>query len=196
MKNHQKGSNFNSLPANVSKMHLQGSPHYLGSINLNEYNNHTLTLKKDKSQPSKPVYMCEGDIFKKLDCELSRAQEQSMEPSYVLLPGNTATLRAKPKEDSKYSMNIDQMPQTRLIHLNMADPSYMVKSPPRERLPMKCSEQGSPMQKQQLHPSESQIPMGLCEKAELGTIGMVPKNEIISTLSMSSLEVRTSRTQH
>lgn len=40
---HQKGSsNFNSLPANVSKMHLQGSPHYLGAINLNEFSNHSL----------------------------------------------------------------------------------------------------------------------------------------------------------
>ncbi|KAM3929041.1 adhesion G protein-coupled receptor B1 isoform 2-T2 [Leptodactylus fuscus] len=193
MKNHQKGSNFNSLPANVSKLHLQGSPHYLGGINLNEYNNHTLTLKKDKNQPPKPIYMCEGDIFKKLDSELTRAQEQSMDTSYVILPSNTATLRAKPKEDTKYSMNIDQMPQTRLIHLNMADPSYMVKSPPRERMGMKCVEQGSPMQKQQLHPSESQIPVGLCEKVELGTTGIVPKSETISTLSMSSLERRKSR---
>ncbi|XP_069813120.1 adhesion G protein-coupled receptor B1 isoform X2 [Dendropsophus ebraccatus] len=191
--NHQKGSNFNSLPANVSKMHLQGSPHYLGGISLNEYNNHTLTLKKDKNQPPKPIYMCEGDIFKKLDSELTRAQEQSMDTSYVILPSNTATLRAKPKEDNKYSMNIDQMPQTRLIHLNMADPSYMVKSPPRERMGMKCAEQGSPLQKQQLHPSESQIPMGLCEKAELGTTVIVPKSETISTLSMSSLERRKSR---
>ncbi|XP_063777223.1 adhesion G protein-coupled receptor B1 isoform X4 [Pseudophryne corroboree] len=189
--NHQKGSNFNSLPSNVSKMHLQSSPHYLGSINLNEYNNHTLTLKKDKSQPPKPIYMCEGDIFKKLDSELTRAQEQSMEANYVILPSNTATLRAKPKEDSKYSINIDQMPQTRLIHLNMADPNYMVKSPPRERLGMKCAEQASPMLKHQLHPSESQIPIGLCEKAELGMI--VPKSETISTLSMSSLERRKSR---
>ncbi|XP_077127451.1 adhesion G protein-coupled receptor B1 isoform X6 [Ranitomeya variabilis] len=192
--NHQKGSNFNSLPANVSKMHLQGSPHYLGGINLNEYNNHTLTLKKDKNQPPKPIYMCEGDIFKKLDSELTRAQEQSMDTSYVILPSNTATLRAKPKEDSKYSMNIDQMPQTRLIHLNMADPTYMVKSPPRERMGMKC-EQGSPMQKQQmphLHPSESQIPIGLCDQAEMGT-GIVPKSETIATLSMSSLERRKSR---
>uniref|UniRef100_A0A803KJE8 Ankyrin repeat domain-containing protein 37 n=1 Tax=Xenopus tropicalis TaxID=8364 RepID=A0A803KJE8_XENTR len=187
--NHQKGSNFNSLPSNVSKIHHQGSPHYLGGINLNEYNNHTLTLKKDKSQSSKPMYMCEGDIFKKLDSELTRAQEQSMDPSYVILPSNTSTLRAKPKEENKYSMNIDQMPQTRLIHLNMADPSYMLKSPPRERMGMKCPEQGSPMQKHQIHPSESQIPLGLCDKGDSGTLGIVTKGETISTLSMSSLEV-------
>ncbi|XP_063307071.1 adhesion G protein-coupled receptor B1 isoform X2 [Pelobates fuscus] len=189
---HQKGSNFNSLPSNVSKMHLQGSP-YLGGINLNEFSNHTLTLKKDKTQPPKPIYMCEGDIFKKLDSELTRAQEQSMDTSYVILPSNTSTLRAKPKDDSKYSVNIDQMPQTRLIHLNMADPSYMVKSPPRERIGIKCAEQGSPMQKQQIHPSESQIAMGLCDKMDLGTSGITSKTESISTLSMSSLERRKSR---
>uniref|UniRef100_A0A674HX35 Adhesion G protein-coupled receptor B1 n=1 Tax=Terrapene triunguis TaxID=2587831 RepID=A0A674HX35_9SAUR len=141
---HQKGSsNFNSLPANVSKMHLQGSPHYLGAINLNEFSNHTLTLKKEKNQPPKSIYICDGDIFKKLDSELSRAQEQSLDTSYVILPSNSSsTLRAKPpKDDGKYSINIDQMPQTRLIHLSMAtDPGFIVKSPPREPMAMTCTE--------------------------------------------------------
>ncbi|KAL7984008.1 hypothetical protein Chor_002578 [Crotalus horridus] len=95
--NHPKGSsNFNSLPANVSKLHLQSSPHYLGALNLNDFNNHTLTLKKDKSQAPKSIYICDGDIFKKLDTELSRAQEQARDTSYVILPTNTSTLRPKP----------------------------------------------------------------------------------------------------
>uniref|UniRef100_A0A8C6XF38 Adhesion G protein-coupled receptor B1 n=1 Tax=Naja naja TaxID=35670 RepID=A0A8C6XF38_NAJNA len=88
--NHQKGSsNFNSLPANVSKMHLQSSPHYLGAINLNDFSNHTLTLKKDKSQPPKSIYICDGDIFKKLDSELSRAQDQTRDTSYPPPPEPT-----------------------------------------------------------------------------------------------------------
>ncbi|XP_057224769.1 adhesion G protein-coupled receptor B1 isoform X3 [Malurus melanocephalus] len=200
--NHQKGSsNFNSLPANVSKMHLQGSPHYLGAINLNEFSNHSLTLKKDKSQPPKSIYICDGDIFKKLDSELSRAQEQTLDTSYVILPTNTSTLRAKPKDESKYSINIDQMPQTRLIHLSMAtDPGFVVKSPPREPVAMACSEvQGSSMiqQQQQLAPqsisNESQIPNSLCEAGDSGNSGVVSKSETVSTLSMSSLERRKSR---
>ncbi|KFR12159.1 Brain-specific angiogenesis inhibitor 1, partial [Opisthocomus hoazin] len=200
---HQKGSsNFNSLPANVSKMHLQGSPHYLGAINLNEFSNHTLTLKKDKNQPPKSIYICDGDIFKKLDSELSRAQEQTLDTSYVILPTNTSTLRAKPpKDESKYSINIDQMPQTRLIHLSMAtDPGFVVKSPPREPVTMTCSEvQGSPMvqQQQQLAPqnisNESQIPNSLCDTGDSGNSGVVSKSETVSTLSMSSLERRKSR---
>ncbi|XP_068789604.1 adhesion G protein-coupled receptor B1 isoform X7 [Struthio camelus] len=201
--NHQKGSsNFNSLPANVSKMHLQGSPHYLGAINLNEFSNHTLTLKKDKNQPPKSIYICDGDIFKKLDSELSRAQEQTLDTSYVILPTNTSTLRAKPpKDESKYSINIDQMPQTRLIHLSMAtDPGFVVKSPPREPITMTCSEvQGSPMiqQQQQLPPqnisNEAQIPNSLCDTGDSGNSGVVSKSETVSTLSMSSLERRKSR---
>ncbi|XP_068019292.1 adhesion G protein-coupled receptor B1 isoform X9 [Melanerpes formicivorus] len=194
--NHQKGSsNFNSLPANVSKLHLQGSPHYLGGINLNEFSNHSLTLKKDKNQP-KSIYICDGDIFKKLDSELSRAQEQTLDTSYVILPTNTSTLRAKPKDESKYSINIDQMPQTRLIHLSMAtDPGFVVKSPPREPVPMTCSEvQGSSMiqQQQQLAPqnisNESQIPNSMCDTGDSGNSGVVSKSETVSTLSMSSLE--------
>uniref|UniRef100_A0A8C6ZYY4 Adhesion G protein-coupled receptor B1 n=2 Tax=Nothoprocta perdicaria TaxID=30464 RepID=A0A8C6ZYY4_NOTPE len=201
--NHQKGSsNFNSLPANVSKMHLQGSPHYLGAINLNEFSNHTLTLKKDKNQPPKSIYICDGDIFKKLDSELSRAQEQTLDTSYVILPTNTSTLRAKPpKDESKYSINIDQMPQTRLIHLSMAtDPGFVVKSPPREPVTMTCSEvQGSSMiqQQQQLPPpnisNETQIPNSLCDMGDSGNSGVVSKSETVSTLSMSSLERRKSR---
>uniref|UniRef100_A0A8C9N559 Adhesion G protein-coupled receptor B1 n=1 Tax=Serinus canaria TaxID=9135 RepID=A0A8C9N559_SERCA len=200
--NHQKGSsNFNSLPANVSKMHLQGSPHYLGAINLNEFSNHSLTLKKDKNQPPKSIYICDGDIFKKLDSELSRAQEQTLDTSYVILPTNTSTLRAKPKDESKYSINIDQMPQTRLIHLSMAtDPGFTVKSPPREPVTMACSEvQGSSMiqQQQQLAPqnisNESQIPNSLCDTGDSGNSGVVSKSETVSTLSMSSLERRKSR---
>lgn len=179
-------------------MHLQGSPHYLGAINLNEFSNHTLTLKKDKNQPPKSIYICDGDIFKKLDSELSRAQEQTLDTSYVILPTNTSTLRAKPpKDESKYSINIDQMPQTRLIHLSMAtDPGFVVKSPPREPVTMTCNEvQGSPMiqQQQQLAPqnisNESQIPNSLCDTGDSGNSGVVSKSETVSTLSMSSLEV-------
>ncbi|NXM89306.1 AGRB1 protein, partial [Oenanthe oenanthe] len=200
--NHQKGSsNFNSLPANVSKMHLQGSPHCLGAINLNEFSNHSLTLKKDKSQPPKSIYICDGDIFKKLDSELSRAQEQTLDTSYVILPTNTSTLRAKPKDESKYSINIDQMPQTRLIHLSMAaEPGFVVKSPPREPVAVACGEvQGSSMaqQQQQLAPqgisSEAQHPNSLCDAADSGNSGVVSKSETVSTLSMSSLERRKSR---
>lgn len=205
--NHQKGSsNFNSLPANVSKMHLQGSPHYLGAINLNDFSNHTLTLKKDKSQPPKSIYICDGDIFKKLDTELSRAQDQAIDTSYVILPANTSTLRPKPpppppKDDTKYSINIDQMPQTRLIHLSMAtDPGFVVKSPPREPVVMGCGEtQASPMLQQQQHQQlsppvvnksgDSLMPNSLLDTGESGNSGTVSKSETISTLSMSSLEV-------
>ncbi|XP_078248150.1 adhesion G protein-coupled receptor B1 isoform X4 [Pogona vitticeps] len=227
--NHQKGSsNFNSLPANVSKMHLQGSPHYLGAINLNDFSNHTLTLKKDKSQLPKSIYICDGDIFKKLDSELSRAQDQAIDnTSYVILPTNTSTLRPKPpppppppKDETKYSINIDQMPQTRLIHLSMAtDPGFVVKSPPREPVVMGCGEvppshmmqqqqqqqpppplqQQQQQQQQQLSPpvvsksGASQMPNSLCEPGESGNSGIVSKGETVSTLSMSSLERRKSR---
>nr|XP_033791104.1 adhesion G protein-coupled receptor B1 isoform X2 [Geotrypetes seraphini] len=191
--NHQKASNFHSLPSNVSKMHLQGSPHYFGGINLNEYSNHTLTLKKDKIQPPKSVYICDGDIFKKLDSELSRAQEQSLDTSYVVLPTNTSSLRAKPKDEGKYSINIDHMPQTRLIHLSMTEPGYMVKSPPREARGKLGKDQSSPHQQPHNLSSESQIPLSLSDTGDSGNSGLVSKSETISTLSMSSLERRKSR---
>uniref|UniRef100_A0A2K6S4U1 Adhesion G protein-coupled receptor B1 n=1 Tax=Saimiri boliviensis boliviensis TaxID=39432 RepID=A0A2K6S4U1_SAIBB len=109
---HAKGppTNFNSLPANVSKLHLHGSPRYPGGP-LPDFPNHSLTLKRDKAPKSS--FVGDGDIFKKLDSELSRAQEKALDTSYVILPTATATLRPKPKEETKYSIHIDQMPQTR-----------------------------------------------------------------------------------
>ena len=85
---------------------------------LPDFPNHSLTLKKDRAPKSS--FAGDGDIFKKLDSELSRAQEKALDTSYVILPTATATLRPKPQEEAKHSIHIDQMPQTRLIHLNMA----------------------------------------------------------------------------
>uniref|UniRef100_H3A2J2 Adhesion G protein-coupled receptor B1a n=1 Tax=Latimeria chalumnae TaxID=7897 RepID=H3A2J2_LATCH len=192
--NHQKGpSNYNSLPANMSKLHLQGSPNYPGSINMNEFSNHTLTLKKDKGDGPKSIYICDGEIFKQLESELPRGQEPMLDTSYVILPSNTSTLRAKPKDESKYSMNIDQMPQTRLIHLSTADPGFSVKCQPGDHLGIMCNERSSPLQQSQNISSESQIASSLCDTGDSGNSGMVSKSETVSTLSMSSLERRKSR---
>ncbi|KAB1257948.1 Adhesion G protein-coupled receptor B1 [Camelus dromedarius] len=88
--------NFNSLPANVSKLHLHGSPRCPGGP-LPDFPNHSLTLKKDRAPKSS--FVGDGDIFKKLDTELSRAQEKALDTSYVILPTATATLRPKPQEE-------------------------------------------------------------------------------------------------
>ena len=126
-------SNFNSLPANVSKLHLHGSPRCPGGP-LPDFPNHSLTLKKDRAPKSS--FVGDGDIFKKLDSELSRAQEKALDTSYVILPTATATLRPKPPEEPKYSIHIDQMPQTRLIHLSMApDAGLPARSPPSRQPP-------------------------------------------------------------
>ncbi|KAB0390439.1 hypothetical protein E2I00_013431, partial [Balaenoptera physalus] len=75
--------NFNSLPANVSKLHLHGSPRCPGGP-LPDFPNHSLTLKKDRAPKSS--FVGDGDIFRKLDSELSRAQEKALDTSYVILP--------------------------------------------------------------------------------------------------------------
>lgn len=81
-------AHFNSLPANVSKLHLHGSPRCPGGP-LPDFPNHSLTLKKDRAPKSS--FAGDGDIFKKLDSELSRAQEKALDTSYVILPTATAT---------------------------------------------------------------------------------------------------------
>ncbi|XP_006635755.3 adhesion G protein-coupled receptor B1 isoform X2 [Lepisosteus oculatus] len=194
----QKGSNFNTLPANMTKMHLQ---------NVADYASHTLTLKRDKSgvgselPSAKSIYICDGELFKQLDADLTRTQSESSAPdgsSYVLLPNNTSTLRAKPKEDSaKYNISIEQLPQTRLIHLSTPAgepiPGFGLKTLPADRVSVSCSERDSPVQNLQNISSESQMTNSLCDAGDSGNSGMMSKSETVSTLSMSSLERRKSR---
>ncbi|XP_063119929.1 adhesion G protein-coupled receptor B1 isoform X4 [Rattus norvegicus] len=200
---------FNSLPANVSKLHLHGSPRYPGGP-LPDFPNHSLTLKKDKAPKSS--FIGDGDIFKKLDSELSRAQEKALDTSYVILPTATATLRPKPKEEPKYSINIDQMPQTRLIHLSMApDASFPTRSPPAREPPGGAPPEVPPVQpppppppppppQQPIPPPPSlePAPPSLGDTGEPSahpgpSSGAGTKNENVATLSVSSLERRKSR---
>ncbi|XP_067887465.1 adhesion G protein-coupled receptor B1 isoform X9 [Heterodontus francisci] len=183
--NHQKLSGFSSLPANVSKMHLQGTLNYPGSLNMNEFSDHT--LKINKSEQPKSIYICDGDIFKQLDSELARAQEQVIDANYVILPTNTSTLRPKPKDDSKYNINISQLPQTRLIHLN-ADSGFCAKNSPLDHVNIACNERPSPGHQTQSSANETQLPNNLCDTGDSGNSGMVSKSETVSTLSTSSLE--------
>uniref|UniRef100_A0A4W3GFJ9 Adhesion G protein-coupled receptor B1 n=1 Tax=Callorhinchus milii TaxID=7868 RepID=A0A4W3GFJ9_CALMI len=185
-----KNSGFATLPANMSKMHMQGSSNYSGSLNKNEFGDHSLKL--DKSEKTRSIYICDGDIFKQLDSDLVRAQEQVMDANYVILPTNSSTLRAKPKDDSKYNISISQLPQTRLIHLN-ADSGFCAKNSPMDHINIACNERGSPAHQTQNIGSDSQLPNNLGDTGDSGNSGMVSKSETVSTLSASSLERRKSR---
>uniref|UniRef100_A0A452F6Z5 Adhesion G protein-coupled receptor B1 n=1 Tax=Capra hircus TaxID=9925 RepID=A0A452F6Z5_CAPHI len=192
-------SNFNSLPANVSKLHLHGSPRCPGGP-LPDFPNHSLTLKKDRVPKSS--FVGDGDIFKKLDSELSRAQEKALDTSYVILPTATATLRPKPPEEPKYSIHIDQMPQTRLIHLSMApDAGLPARSPPSRQPPTPTTPApAAPPPQQPLPPPPplEPAPPSVGEPGEPAahqgpSTGPGTKTENVSTLSVSSLERRKSR---
>ncbi|XP_018612435.2 adhesion G protein-coupled receptor B1 [Scleropages formosus] len=195
----QKGSNFNTLPASMAKVHLQ---------NVADYASHTLTLKRDKSSGgrelpgAKSIYICDGELFKQLDADLTRGPTETPaapeSSSYVLLPNNASTLRAKPKEDlAKYNISIEQVPQTRLIHLSNPTseptPGFGLKTLPSDRVSVSCSERDSPVQNLQNISSESQMTNSLCDAGDSGNSGMMSKSETVSTLSMSSLERRKSR---
>ncbi|XP_073688779.1 adhesion G protein-coupled receptor B1-like isoform X2 [Garra rufa] len=198
----QKGSNFNTLPASMAKVHLQ---------NVTDYASHTLTMRRDKSgiagvstelPGAKSIYICDGELFKQLD----GAPGDSGGPEggggggsgqgYVLLPNNNNTLRpakgSKDDQATKYNISIEQLPQTRLIHLaNPAGtdpvPGFGLKSLPTDRVSVSCSERDSPVQTVQNISSESQM-TNTCEQGDSGNSGMMSKSETVSTLSMSSLE--------
>lgn len=157
---------------------------------MNEFSDRT--LKINKSEQPKSIYICDGEIFKQLDSELARAQEPVIDANYVILPTNTSTLRAKPKDDSKYNISISQLPQTRLIHLN-ADSGFCAKNSPMDRINISCNERASPGHQTQSAAHEAQSPNNLCDAGDSGNSGMVSKSETVSTLSTSSLERRKSR---
>uniref|UniRef100_A0AAY4AH08 Adhesion G protein-coupled receptor B1a n=1 Tax=Denticeps clupeoides TaxID=299321 RepID=A0AAY4AH08_9TELE len=202
----QKGSNFNTLPASMAKVHLQ---------NVAEFSSHTLTLRRDKGPAvaavstelpgAKSIYICDGELFKQLDSDLTRAPtgesagpESTAGPGYVLLPNNnnTATLRTtksgKEETGAKYNLNIEKLPQTRLIHLTnpiSTDPipGFGLKTLPADHVSVSCSERDSPVQNVQNVSSDSQ--MTNSETVDSANSGMMSKSETVSTLSMSSLEV-------
>ncbi|XP_042160765.1 adhesion G protein-coupled receptor B1 isoform X3 [Oncorhynchus tshawytscha] len=207
----QKGSNFNTMPASMAKVHLQ---------NVADYPSHTLTLRREKGGATKgistelpgakSIYICDGELFKQLDGELSpRGTGEAGGPEgtgYIILPNNnnTGTL-GRPgkgsKEDTtaKYNISIEQqMPQTRLIHLaNSAGvegvPGFALKSLPADLVSVSCSERESPVHNMQNVSGESHMTNSMCEQGDSGNSGMMSKSETVSTLSMSSLERRKSR---
>uniref|UniRef100_A0A671L343 Brain-specific angiogenesis inhibitor 1-like n=1 Tax=Sinocyclocheilus anshuiensis TaxID=1608454 RepID=A0A671L343_9TELE len=171
---------------------------------------HTLTMRRDKGgiagvstelPGAKSIYICDGELFKQLD----GAQGDSGGPEgggggsgqgYVLLPNNNNTLRptkgGKDDQATKYNISIEQLPQTRLIHLAKPAgtdpvPGFGLKSLPTDRVSISCSERDSPVQTMQNISSESQM-ANTCEQGDSGNSGMMSKSETVSTLSMSSLE--------
>lgn len=189
------GSNFHTLPSKGS--HMQALP---------EYSSHTLTLKREKSRlaggvdPScgKPVYVCEGELFQQLDADLALAQAEgslSDGSGYVIMPNTTSTLKSKPKDDpTKYNICVDQLPQARLMHLGgpFAEPqaAFGMSSIPPDQVSVSYSERDSPIQNIHNMSSESHITHSSLENTFESMNSMMSKSETISTLSMSSLEVR------
>lgn len=204
----QKGSNFNTMPANLAKVHLQ---------NVVDYPSHTLSLRREKGAAkgistelpgAKSIYICDSELFKQLDGDAPRGNGEGgstegagKAQGYVILPGtNSGTLKpAKGKEEqaAKYNISIEQLPQTRLIHLASsvsaeAVPAFGLKSLPAEQISVACSDKDSPAHHLQNLPREPKGAGGMCEAGEAANAAVMTKSETVSTLSMSSLEVRPS----
>ncbi|XP_029694965.1 adhesion G protein-coupled receptor B1 isoform X8 [Takifugu rubripes] len=205
----QKGSNFNTMPANLAKVHLQ---------NVVDYPSHTLSLRREKGAAkgistelpgAKSIYICDSELFKQLDGDTARGTSESSSTEgagkaqgYVILPGtNSGTLKpAKGKEEqaAKYNISIEQLPQTRLIHLASsvsaeAVPAFGLKSLPAEQISVSCSDKDSPAHHLQNLPRDPKGAGGMCEAGEAANSAVMTKSETVSTLSMSSLERRKSR---
>ncbi|XP_049587822.1 adhesion G protein-coupled receptor B1 isoform X3 [Syngnathus scovelli] len=206
----QRGSNFNTMPASMAKVHLQ---------NMADYNSHTLTLRREKCTTkgistelpgAKSIYICDSDLFKQLDGELPQRNGEGSScegtgkapPGLVHLPtNNIGTLRpAKGKEEqpTKYNISAEQLPQTRLVHL--ANPvagepvlGFGLKSLPADQVSVSCSERESPAHNRQNLPRDSQVDSSTSNGAESGNSAVMTKSETVSTLSTSSLERRKSR---
>ncbi|XP_060905637.1 adhesion G protein-coupled receptor B1 isoform X10 [Labrus mixtus] len=206
----QKGSNFNTMPASMAKVHLQ---------NVADYTSHTLTLRREKGAAkgistelpgAKSIYICDGELFKQLDGELPRGNGEGSSSDgpgkgqgYVILPtNNTGTMKASKagKEDqaAKYNIGIEQLPQTRLVHLvnpvsGEPMPGFGLKTLPADQISVSCSDRDSPAHNLQTMPRDPQVANSMGDGGDPGNCGVMSKSETVSTLSMSSLERRKSR---
>ncbi|KAF5895199.1 brain-specific angiogenesis inhibitor 1-like, partial [Clarias magur] len=193
------GPNFHTLPSKPStKTHMPPMP---------DYSSHTLTLRRDKTRggelpSSKPVYVCDSDIFTQMDPELVRIPTEGCVPDssgYMLMPNTTSTLRSKPKDDissAKYNISVEHLPQARIMHLGSgyAEPqaAYAAKPVTADRASVSYSERDSPLQNVHNISSESHVTSLLGDTFD-SLNSMMSKSETISTLSMSSLEVSEGR---
>ncbi|XP_053736524.1 adhesion G protein-coupled receptor B1-like isoform X2 [Synchiropus splendidus] len=195
----QKASNFNTMPASLAKVHLQ---------NMDDQTVQTLTLRREKGASkgistelpgAKSIYICDGELFKQLDREMPRGGGESSSSEgtgnglgcVMVPPNSTNTKAAKGIEEqtSKY-IGMEQLPQTRLIHLaNPATddplPNFGLKTLPADQVSVSCSERESPTHNLRSVPRDLQA-TNTCEAG-------ISMSEMISTLSMSSLERRKSR---
>uniref|UniRef100_A0A8C7VD96 Adhesion G protein-coupled receptor B1b n=1 Tax=Oncorhynchus mykiss TaxID=8022 RepID=A0A8C7VD96_ONCMY len=178
-------SNFHTLPSHTTKAHMQAVP---------EYSSHTLTLKREKTR------LHGGELFQQLDANLARGQAEGSCPDgsgYLLLPNTTSTLRKAKEDPSKYNISVEQLPQTRLVHLSgpFAEPqaAFGLKTLPSDRVSVSYSERDSPVQNIHNMSSESHITHSSLGDTFDSMNSMMSKSETISTLSMSSLERQKSR---
>lgn len=200
----QKGSHFNTMPANLAKVHLQ---------NVVDYPSHTLSLRREKGATkgistelpgAKSIYICDSELFKQLDADAAGGSGEggstegaAKTQGYVLLPGTTSgTLKpTKGKEEpvAKYNISVEQLPQTRLVHLSSSGstepgPAFGLKTLPVEQVSVSCSDKDSPAHLQNL-PRDLIGASGVSQAGESGNCAVLSKSEIVSTLSLSSLEV-------
>uniref|UniRef100_A0A3Q3K8M9 Adhesion G protein-coupled receptor B1 n=1 Tax=Monopterus albus TaxID=43700 RepID=A0A3Q3K8M9_MONAL len=122
----QKGSNFNTMPASMAKVHLQ---------NVADYTSHTLTLRREKGATKGISTDSEG---------------AGKGPGYLILPtNNTGTLKPAKGKEEQTAKYIEQLPQTRLIHLaNPASgqpvPGFGLNTLPADQVSVSCSDRDSP----------------------------------------------------
>ncbi|KAK7925191.1 hypothetical protein WMY93_007501 [Mugilogobius chulae] len=159
----QKGSNFNTMPASMAKVHLQ---------NVADYTSHTLTMRREKG------------ATKGISTELlAPSQFTSATESF----SNSSTEKCL-EEMAKGAA--EMLPQTRLIHLaNPGEPGFGLKTLPADQVSVSCSERESPAHN--LHRDSTTAAMN--GGGDSGNSGIMTKSETVSTLSMSSLERRKSR---
>uniref|UniRef100_G3PME3 Adhesion G protein-coupled receptor B1a n=1 Tax=Gasterosteus aculeatus aculeatus TaxID=481459 RepID=G3PME3_GASAC len=185
------------------------SPLSSALVSYNQQHRSLLSTKDTELPGAKSIYICDGELFKQLDGELPRGNGEGSSsegtgkcPGYVILPTNsTGTLKpAKAKEEptAKYNIGIEQLPQTRLIHLaNPANgepaPGFGLKSLPAEQISVSCSDRDSPAHNAHNMPRDSQGANSMCDGPDAANSGVMSKSETVSTLSMSSLERRKSR---
>nr|XP_024657114.1 adhesion G protein-coupled receptor B1-like [Maylandia zebra] len=183
----QKGSNFNTMPASMAKVHLQ---------NVADYTSHTLTMRREKGATkgistelpgAKSIYICDGELFKQLDGDLPRGNGE----------GSSSEGLGKEEQAAKYNISIEQLLRpglsTWLTCQWRASACFGLKSLPADQVSVSCSDRDSPAHNLQNISRDSKVANNMCDGGESGNSGVVSKSETVSTLSMSSLERRKSR---
>lgn len=182
-----EGLNFSTLPGNIiSKVIIQQPPGLHMPLGVGELGEQC--HGDAGGDMRRTVYLCTDDAVRSAEQEVG-GQGSMMEADYIVMPRGSGSAPTLVKDDGKMGLGLDALPRDRLAHYKV-NPDFGLGPAGMEHMALNLEQPFSGSEHGQNLPFEPRTAVKnfLAEMEE--SAGM-SRSETGSTISMSSLEVRT-----